>query len=560
MAQAIKDITLEVSKPNVFPALVAKQSDSNSRFLNATLVNEGEKISIASSSTVEINACRPDKSVSSFSGEINDDGTVKLPLDAWILEQAGLVTCDVSVMDSDEHKLTSTSFLISVEVSVNAEGVISDGEAAQRANAEAERVKAEEKRVTAENSRIVAENERRAAENARVAAEMERQATLPAMRHFANAIKGSKRGTSIVADDVSFIEHDLGVKVTNKSIIPYPYTHTTREQNGIKFTDNGDGSVTASGTATGTARFSLISSSAPMIIGKGKSVKLMGCPKGGSTSTYMLQIQAVENGEYKESKHDVGAGATLTTAYENYYVQIAITKGTTINNLVFNPVLVYTDEMITDFSNITVKCGNVLYGDDAQTITASPDGTVTGLHSIAPNMALWTEYGVIEVDETLEKLYFDTNANIDAYLVSLDEKYETLGNYKGSYQLITNSSYSTLLIATNLGISNMGSGYTLSIAYLASTGSINSITPLYSSVKFDLSSYCSGYKADKEGWQTDSIDFPMTVYDLNDDFAPLNGTIIKDKPNGIINVEYSKDTNKVIEQLTQAIISLGGNV
>ena len=123
MAQVIKDITLEVSKPNVFQALVAKQCDSNSRFLNVTLVNEGKKISIDETSIVAINTCRNNGDSNSFSGEVNEDGTALLPIHAWVLELPGLVKCDVSVMDSEDHKLTSTTFYINVEEAANEEGL-----------------------------------------------------------------------------------------------------------------------------------------------------------------------------------------------------------------------------------------------------------------------------------------------------------------------------------------------------------------------------------------------------------------------------------------------------
>lgn len=41
----------------------------------------------------------------------------------------------------------------------------------------------------------------------------------------------------------------------NKNLLTYPYYHTTMTDKGITFTDNGDGTVTANGTATEEARF-----------------------------------------------------------------------------------------------------------------------------------------------------------------------------------------------------------------------------------------------------------------------------------------------------------------
>ena len=80
------------------------------------------------------------------------------------------------------------------------------------------------------------------------------------------------------------------------------------------------------------------------------------------------------------------------------------------------------------------------------------------------------------------------------------------------------------------------------------------IEVLYSSVEFILD-FC---RANKIGWQTDSADFAMTVYNLSPSFSPINGTVVKDEPNNVVvNVEYSRDTQKAIEKMiADAIASL----
>lgn len=47
----------------------------------------------------------------------------------------------------------------------------------------------------------------------------------------------------------------LDVLVTGKNILPYPYQDTTKTVNGVAFTVNNDGSISTSGTATGSANF-----------------------------------------------------------------------------------------------------------------------------------------------------------------------------------------------------------------------------------------------------------------------------------------------------------------
>lgn len=120
MLQIIKEITVDVTKPNVFQAIVAKQYDMNTRFLKVTFADCGNKIDIpfTATSMVVINAERKDGQSKGFDGVINDDGTVTVPLHSWMLELDGSVICDISVIDTaaeSNKKLTTTSFTLLVE-------------------------------------------------------------------------------------------------------------------------------------------------------------------------------------------------------------------------------------------------------------------------------------------------------------------------------------------------------------------------------------------------------------------------------------------------------------
>ncbi len=130
MAQIIHEISIEVSKPNLFQAVVAKQHDCNSRFIKATIVNNGEKIDISSASTVTINARRSDGKAGSYEGVVNDDSTVTVPLHSWILENEGFVDCDISTIKENgenDEKLTTTKFLVFVEkASCGSDDIVND--------------------------------------------------------------------------------------------------------------------------------------------------------------------------------------------------------------------------------------------------------------------------------------------------------------------------------------------------------------------------------------------------------------------------------------------------
>jgi hypothetical protein len=88
----------------------------------------------------------------------------------------------------------------------------------------------------------------------------------------------------------------------SRNILPYPYYDTTFEKNGLTFTDN-DGTVTVNGKATARTDFlfskvTLEDDSQGVALANGKTYTLTGCPSGGSSSTYCIYNNYVDNGEW----------------------------------------------------------------------------------------------------------------------------------------------------------------------------------------------------------------------------------------------------------------------
>lgn len=130
---------------------------------------------------------------------------------------------------------------------------------------------------------------------------------------------------------------------TGRNLIPYPYYETTHEDNGITFTDNGDGSVTIDGTATGDSQFMFMSRhDDTMTLKAGTYTISGGCPKGGSTSTYRL-IVSKKDAEGVASKigYDLGEGLTFDVDGTETAIGVVmfINSGTTVSNLVVRPQL-----------------------------------------------------------------------------------------------------------------------------------------------------------------------------------------------------------------------------
>lgn len=122
----------------------------------------------------------------------------------------------------------------------------------------------------------------------------------------------------------------------------------TTEINGITITNNGDGSFSVNGTATAEVRFYIDKNPlSTLAIGSHKAV-LLGCPQGGSLSTYFLAYLNGGGGlmDYANSA-DIGSGKVLTVHNSGFQTGVIVIKnGTTVNNLKFKPQFVDLTQML----------------------------------------------------------------------------------------------------------------------------------------------------------------------------------------------------------------------
>lgn len=214
MTEIIKSIDVDVAKQNTFKAIVAKQGDNQSRYLKVQLMNEGEALQVESGATVAINAERVDGESKAFAGSVNNDGTVTVPIAAWILEIEGQARCSITIL-VNEQRLTSTTFYITVERAEFYDGTIEEDDeidlllqlltAAEneddRIAAETARAAAESARANAETSRSSNETTRQSNEASRVAAETARatasaEATASANQAAQNANNAAQEAAS----------------------------------------------------------------------------------------------------------------------------------------------------------------------------------------------------------------------------------------------------------------------------------------------------------------------------------------------------------------------------
>jgi hypothetical protein len=115
-----------------------------------------------------------------------------------------------------------------------------------------------------------------------------------------------------------------------------PNTAKTKTINGVTFTVNEDGRVTANGTATANANFNLITNGTMIADG----LLLSGC-NGGSMSTYYIRAQIGSDFKSVYDGESVPlSNGTLTALW------IGVVNGQTVNNVTFYPML--RDASITD--------------------------------------------------------------------------------------------------------------------------------------------------------------------------------------------------------------------
>lgn len=117
------------------------------------------------------------------------------------------------------------------------------------------------------------------------------------------------------------------------------YSGQTATINGVTWTVNNDGTVTANGTATANSFFYIIPNNSNIVYSE-KPTMLTGCPAGGSETTYELQTVQVGNATH----HDYGNGVEQYGGYSYRYVVLTVRNGYTASNLTFSPMVCDKDK------------------------------------------------------------------------------------------------------------------------------------------------------------------------------------------------------------------------
>lgn len=125
------------------------------------------------------------------------------------------------------------------------------------------------------------------------------------------------------------------IVVSGKNLLKYPYHTTTQTINGVTFTDNGDGTITANGTATAISSYALIWKN--FYLPKG-TYTISGSPEGGDVNTGFYAVCGTDTARFAT---DTGNGGTFSIIDDtnDFTFSLRINSGVTVDNIVFRPQL-----------------------------------------------------------------------------------------------------------------------------------------------------------------------------------------------------------------------------
>ena len=331
-------------------------------------------------------------------------------------------------------------------------------------------------------------------------------------------------------------------------------TNYSQTINGITFTVNNDGSVTANGTATSNADFAVYSSLKGVgQIGNiiGKNVIFSGSPAMGSKSTYCLAVQGFEKDGI--GYYEVGDGLNVTVSdYSNFTtVQILcrVCSGQTANNLTFYPMIrlaSITDDTYEPYTN-----GASPNPDYPQEIEVSGASGSVEVKSVGKNLLHYFNYeqnGKI----VSNGITFDVKEDGGLHIYGTRENTSQNVSYRIDFttddisKSIIPSGYKNVDVRTFL-TSNAINGLKIIGGYFDTNGKVKQFTSTQTEV-------INKYPSDAEYFRTyisvsvDTIDvtvYPMICLATEDDtYEPYKETLATiSTPNGLAGIKFSSGGN-----------------
>lgn len=254
-----------------------------------------------------------------------------------------------------------------------------------------------------------------------------------------NALKGTASGTTIRLDDVSPVEHTAKVRVHGKNLIPYSYENSNFSRNGVTFVENGDGSITLTGSPTADAEF-IFTSDIPLTQGT-----YTYSVKGNLPASVIGNIALRSRTTNAWIKNIVSVNATTPSVVftlteellhgNKVSANIFVLGGKGETNITIYPQLeIGTTETAyvppLDPTTVTLTRYGASETDNLQTYTPERDGTVS-VTSLYPTTTLFTD----KADVTIDVEY---NKDANKVIAELIDLIGTAGNFVTDVTILAN--------------------------------------------------------------------------------------------------------------------------
>lgn len=128
-------------------------------------------------------------------------------------------------------------------------------------------------------------------------------------------------------------------------------TAVSQTKNGVTFTVNTDGSISANGTSTADTEVIINDwNDFPQNM-KNNNMIITGCPSGGSSNSYRIAVHSKKNASesYSGLGADIGEGFVFNTSNQFVRIILRIGKNVTMSGLTFYPMLRYADITDSDY-------------------------------------------------------------------------------------------------------------------------------------------------------------------------------------------------------------------
>lgn len=366
----------------------------------------------------------------------SNEGTRKSNEDARKTAETARTTAESTRVSNENTRKSNESSRKTAETNrATAETARVDAEK-NRVTAETTRSNAEQSRVDAETARVTAENKRISAETTRQSQETSRQTnTATAItnaerateraNHAAEACEGIIEGTGLIpstekgrANGVATLDENALIPINQiptivgasgaRNLIPYPYSETTHTDKGITWTDNGDGTFTANGTATAVSFFYISIFESKLELYPGEYTISGGVEL---CKFYIAKISKVDS----VRTYMIGGTSCTFIAEEGYYYEISVRveSGNTVDNVVIKPMLV-KGSIAHDFVPFyfggakNAKNANTLDGLDSTAFAKTAGATFTG--------STYFDYGAWGVNARNKNIVKGTNPSTTQYI------------------------------------------------------------------------------------------------------------------------------------------------